>query len=417
MKTFTLYDPHCQCIMSPQTLAPADSSRCAFLVAKRALRRRRLQPAAFMDRDSDREKARRYRRPVFDSEQWKQHRSVKRYYAHIAGISILVCSYHTLLDVGLLHKLLPAVQWPAVALPSNGVFSISTFALSLLLVFRTNSSYERWWEARDCWRLIVNECTHLARQAEQWLPGPGCQPVREGLLRWLRVFPLSLMVHLRGHEEELEELVQRLLTPDEAQVLMRSKNRPLLVLSAMGQLLAVSNMRIESKTHMDESVRVLQEALGSCEKILTTPIPISYTRHTGRFLVLWLTCLPFVIWQELGWFSVPISMVVSFLLFGIEEIGVQIEEPFGILAVESYCEEVSAGIDQATEDANALLPITAKLISSCSSSSEHTLAAAVAGVGAGNPVPELLQQLHMQQRQQQQQEQLQHEREVLSVEK
>lgn len=57
-------------------------------------------------------------------------------------------------------------------------------------------------------------------------------------------------------------------------------------------------------------------------------------RHTGRFLVLWLTCLPFVIWQELGWFSVPISMVVSFLLFGIEEIGVQIEEPFGILALE-----------------------------------------------------------------------------------
>ena len=59
---------------------------------------------------------------------------------------------------------------------------------------------------------------------------------------------------------------------------MCSKNRPLLVLSAIGQLLAVSNMRIESKTHMDESVRVLQESLGNCEKILTTPIPISYTR-------------------------------------------------------------------------------------------------------------------------------------------
>jgi predicted membrane chloride channel (bestrophin family) len=64
--------------------------------------------------------------------------------------------------------------------------------------------------------------------------------------------------------------------------------------------MAVSDMRIESKTHMDESVRVLQESLGSCEKILTTPIPISYTRHTGRFLVLWLTCLPFVIWQVGG---------------------------------------------------------------------------------------------------------------------
>jgi len=53
----------------------------------------------------------------------------------------------------------------------------------------------------------VNECTHLARQAEQWLPGPGPEPVRAALLRWLRVFPLALMDHLR-EEESLESLVK-----------------------------------------------------------------------------------------------------------------------------------------------------------------------------------------------------------------
>lgn len=52
----------------------------------------------------------------------------------------------------------------------------------------------------------VNECTHLARQAEQWLPGSGPEPVRAALLRWLRVFPLALMDHLR-QEESLESLV------------------------------------------------------------------------------------------------------------------------------------------------------------------------------------------------------------------
>lgn len=61
-------------------------------------------------------------------------------------------------------------------------------------------------------------------------------------------------------------------------MLLASPNPPLFVLSAVGQLLAASDMRIESKTHMDESVRVLQEAAGSCEKIITTPIPLSYTR-------------------------------------------------------------------------------------------------------------------------------------------
>lgn len=52
----------------------------------------------------------------------------------------------------------------------------------------------------------VNECTHLARQTEQWLPGSGPAPVRLALLRWLRVFPLALMDHLR-QEESLESLV------------------------------------------------------------------------------------------------------------------------------------------------------------------------------------------------------------------
>jgi hypothetical protein len=61
-------------------------------------------------------------------------------------------------------------------------------------------------------------------------------------------------------------------------MLLASPNPPLFVLSAIGQLLAVADMRIESKTHMDESIRVLQEAAGSCEKIITTPIPLSYTR-------------------------------------------------------------------------------------------------------------------------------------------
>lgn len=61
--------------------------------------------------------------------------------------------------------------------------------------------------------MIVNECTHLARQAEQWLPGPASQPVRTALLRWLRVFPLCLMVHLRGEDEELPALVKGCVTP------------------------------------------------------------------------------------------------------------------------------------------------------------------------------------------------------------
>lgn len=57
-------------------------------------------------------------------------------------------------------------------------------------------------------------------------------------------------------------------------------------------------------------MRRLQDALDRCEKILRTPLPLSYTRHTSRFLVMWLTCLPFVAWTELGWATVPVDVIL-----------------------------------------------------------------------------------------------------------
>lgn len=131
-------------------------------------------------------------------------------------------------------------------------------------------------------------------------------------------------------------------------------------------------------------MRRLQEAYDGLDKIVRTPLPLSYSRHTlrrgamcphalaspaarpalsvlptrtcraptapapplrhanthpgptppRRFLVVWLTFLPFVAWKELGWATVPVDVILAFFLLGIEEIGVQVEEPMGILALE-----------------------------------------------------------------------------------
>jgi predicted membrane chloride channel (bestrophin family) len=70
----------------------------------------------------------------------------------------------------------------------------------------------------------------------------------------------------------------RLLQPREASMLVASPNPPNTCLEMIGQLIGATDMRIESKTHLDESVRTLQGAAGSCEQILTTPLPLSYTR-------------------------------------------------------------------------------------------------------------------------------------------
>lgn len=81
---------------------------------------------------------------------------------------------------------------------------------------------------------------------------------------------------------------------------------------------------------------MLYDALGSCERILGTPLPLAYTRHTSRFLVMWLTMLPLGLFHAIGWWAVPVQTFISFLLLGVDEIGVSIEEPYSILSLESF---------------------------------------------------------------------------------
>ena len=83
-----------------------------------------------------------------------------------------------------------------------------------------------------------------------------------------------------------------------------------------------------------------EDILGKSERILKTPIPLSYTRMTSRFLMLWLALLPVALYQNLGWSCVPTEAFIAFCFMGIEEIGVQIEEPFSILALEAICGSV-----------------------------------------------------------------------------
>lgn len=67
---------------------------------------------------------------------------------------------------------------------------------------------------------------------------------------------------------------------------------------------------------MDESITMFTDTCGACERLLRTPLPLGYTRHTSRFLVLWLTLLPWSLWSSCGWMTVPIAALVAFLMLG-----------------------------------------------------------------------------------------------------
>jgi predicted membrane chloride channel (bestrophin family) len=97
------------------------------------------------------------------------------------------------------------------------------------------------------------------------------------------------------------------------------------------------------RARMDDMVCKLVDYLGACERIFRSPIPLVYTRHTARFLTSFMVLLPLALWGPMAgswnhWATIPATTILAIFLFGIEEIGIQIEEPFGILPLEALCD-------------------------------------------------------------------------------
>ncbi|KAL4429986.1 hypothetical protein ABPG77_004356 [Micractinium sp. CCAP 211/92] len=293
---------------------------------------------------------------VFTFERWNRHRRSYRYAKHLANmfssrvfrqllgpvlavmaLALFVGAYETLVNRGALPG-----HWPHVTLALGQGFNLTAFALSLLLVFRTNSSYDRWWEARKLWGGVVNRSRDVVRQALVFFREEDVH-LKELLARWAMAFPFVLMCHLRENSDVQKE-VTHILTAWEVSPLMAAAHRPNFVLQVMAQTIRAARPHELARMRMDDNLTFFEDAMGSMERILRTPIPLSYTRHTSRFLLVWLILLPFTLWAAYSWFSVLLSGIFAFLMFGIDEIGVQIEEPFGILPLESISQTIERNI-------------------------------------------------------------------------
>mmetsp|Transcript_37082 Transcript_37082/g.120054 ORF Transcript_37082/g.120054 Transcript_37082/m.120054 type:complete len:137 (-) Transcript_37082:352-762(-) len=103
---------------------------------------------------------------------------------------------------------------------------------------------------------------------------------------------------------------------------------------------------------IDTSISVLVDLTGANERIFKSPIPLMYTRLLARFLSVFLVLMPLGLWQALGeswnhWATIPATFVISFFLFGIEEAGIQLEEPFSVLPIEAFCNgAIAAAADE-----------------------------------------------------------------------
>lgn len=285
------------------------------------------------------------RRNVFGADDWKRHRSTGRYLRHIS----------TMFTSSVIKGLLPPVVFFAavgaavayintetdysIMLPM-APFNTTASALSLLLVFRTNASYGRWWEARKIWGGLLNRSRDFVRQSLTWF-NPEDQALKEQLVRYMIAFAIALKVHLRPSEENMRAELEGTLNPDELELALSKVHVPNHLLRMMSQIIYEANMDPILTTQMDANITEFEDDLGKCERIFKTPIPLAYTRMTSRFLLLWLALLPLALWKDLGWVVVPAEAMIAFLLLGIEEIGVAIEEPFSIISCEGIVGSVT----------------------------------------------------------------------------
>uniref|UniRef100_B8HU16 Bestrophin-like protein n=1 Tax=Cyanothece sp. (strain PCC 7425 / ATCC 29141) TaxID=395961 RepID=B8HU16_CYAP4 len=257
---------------------------------------------------------------------------------------------------GAVVSLLYALGWP-LSLPILTKV-LPSVVLGMLLVFRTNTANERHWEGRKHWGTIVNTVRNLSRQIwiaveEEGGTRLANQKQRESkiaALRLLVAFAIATKLHLRQQPVTAE--LQPLLSPIQYEALQAAPHPPLKLAFWLEDYLQeqhkLGKIHIYQLTYADALVDQLMDAVGGCERILKTPIPPAYATYLRQLILLYCLLLPFGLVTHLRLWTGVVVLLICLILFGIEAVGVEIEDPFGQdvndLPLDSICATIQQNI-------------------------------------------------------------------------
>ena len=227
-----------------------------------------------------------------------------------------------------------------VAIPLGpSILSILGIILGLLLVFRTNTAYDRWWEGRRLWGQLVNVTRALAHQLDAQL-APAA-PTRRRYAALLGEYPAALAAHLRRPRGASGPHV------------------PNQVVRALSRLVhgdvAAGALPREAAVSLTPLLVAFDDVTGACERIRNTPIPVSYSSYVKQFVLLYGLVLPFGLVREFRYGTIAASMLVFFATMGLELLAEEIEEPFGTDRNDLPLDDIAA---RAAADARDLLDAT-----------------------------------------------------------
>ena len=267
---------------------------------------------------------------------------------HIIYYTRLKLLYFVALSVSVyvLHEIFDITQ---LSIPFNAVATLST-ALAIYLGFKNNNAYERWWEARKIWGLIVNYSRAWAREVlTMILPNGEKNEERESLQARLLyrhiAFVNALRVFLRRkfeyNDTNIKEIVEvkngygevkKFLSDAEFYEMLTKKNPPNYLMQLQGDDLRtayengwLTDFRF---VKLSETLTEFNNHQGMSERIKNTPLPRPYSFFSRVFVTIHGTLIPFAFIEELGWVNIPLSIVINFVFLALDYVGERTEDPF-----------------------------------------------------------------------------------------
>lgn len=209
--------------------------------------------------------------------------------------------------------------------------SLLGFAISMLLVFRTNTAYDRWWEGRKLWGALVNNSRNLALKLKAILPESEVAQ-RSFFRKIIPAYAHALHLHLRREETRLE-----LFEDDEHKHVFSKIDTGKHVPNQMALLMYqhIHNLHKQGKLSGEELIflntelQSFTDICGACERIKNTPIPFSYSVFIKKFIFVYVMTLPFGYVFQLGYWVIPVVAFIFYVLASLELIAEEIEDPFG----------------------------------------------------------------------------------------
>jgi putative membrane protein len=222
------------------------------------------------------------------------------------------------------------------------------FVISLLLVFRTNTAYERWWEGRKLWGALLNCSRNMSMRLHVLLRD---EPEHMKSLKTLLInYPYALKNHLRNlvsdNNDELD-------TTYHISGLAKHKHIPVYISDSIYSRLQELNKKgvinTENFISLGTDWQQLMEICGACERIKNTPIPFSYSTFIKKFLIIYIFTLPIAYGPSLGYYAVPIVAFIFYVLTSLELIAEEIENPFGTDDNDLPLDEIAKNIRVSVE--------------------------------------------------------------------